>query len=114
MTVGELAQRVGLAPATTSLLANKLNRAGLLERREDDQDRRGTILSLPPLHRAVIEEHARHRIAPLQRALERLGPRGSEQLPAAMPALAEELEVADGRAEYWQNGCRKDRWITER
>jgi len=99
LTVGELAERVGLAPATTSLLANELNRAGLLERREDDQDRRRTILSVPPVHRAVIEEHARQRIAPLQRALDRLGPRGSEQLLAAMRILAEELEVWDGGRE---------------
>jgi len=95
LTVGELAERVGLAPATTSLLANELNRAGLLERREDDQDRRRTILSVPAAHRAVIEEHVRQRIAPLQRALDRLGPRGSEELLAAMRILAEELEASD-------------------
>jgi DNA-binding MarR family transcriptional regulator len=99
LPVGELAERVGLAPATTSLLANELNRAGLLERREDDQDRRRTILSVPAVHRAVIEEHARQRIAPLQRALDRLGPRGSEQLLAAMRILAEELEASDGGGE---------------
>jgi hypothetical protein len=29
LTVGELVSRVGLAPATTSMLANELNRAGL-------------------------------------------------------------------------------------
>jgi DNA-binding MarR family transcriptional regulator len=93
LTVGELASRVGLAPATTSLLANELNRTGLLERREDDDDRRRTILSVPNQHRVVIAEHARRRIAPLQRALDRLGPRGSDQLLAALRILAEELEA---------------------
>src|SRR5690242_2451579 len=46
-TVSELAGRVALAPATTSLLVNELSRAGLVERREDDTDRRRTIVSLP-------------------------------------------------------------------
>lgn len=100
-TVGELAGRIGLAPATTSLLANELNRAGLLERREDDRDRRRTIVSVPKQHRAVIEEHARQRIAPLQRALDRLGSRRSTELVAALRLLVEELdtEAAAGGAE---------------
>jgi DNA-binding MarR family transcriptional regulator len=75
------------------MLANELNRAGLLERREDDQDRRRTILSVPDEHRAVIEEHARHRIAPLQRALDRLGKHHSEQLLEALRILTEELDA---------------------
>ncbi len=92
-TVGELAGRIGLAPATTSLLANELSRAGLLDRREDDQDRRRTIVSVPEQHRAVIEEHARRRIAPLQRALDRLGSRRSAELFAALHLLIEELDT---------------------
>jgi DNA-binding MarR family transcriptional regulator len=91
LTVGELASRVGLAPATTSMLANELNRAGLLVRCEDDDDRRRTILSVPEGHRVVVEEHARQRIAPLQRALDRLGPRGAEQLLAGLRLLSSEL-----------------------
>lgn len=90
-TVGELAGRIGLAPATTSLLANELNRAGLLDRREDDRDRRRTIVSVPEQHLAVIEDHARRRIAPLQRALARLGSRRSAELLAALHLLVEEL-----------------------
>jgi DNA-binding MarR family transcriptional regulator len=97
-TVGELATRVGLAPATTSMLANELNRAGFLERREDDDDRRRTILRVPDRHRAVIEDHARQRIAPLQRALDRLGPSRSDQLLAALCILADEL-VAETSAD---------------
>jgi DNA-binding MarR family transcriptional regulator len=93
-TVGEVATRIGLLPATTSLLANELNRAGLLERREDDEDRRRTILKVPEAYRGVIEEHARLRMAPLQRALDRLGPRGTERLLSALRVLAEELEAA--------------------
>jgi DNA-binding MarR family transcriptional regulator len=100
LTVGELASRVGLAPATTSMLANELNRAGLLLRREDEDDRRRTILGVSEQHRAVIEDHARLRIAPLQRALARLGDRGADQLLAALRVLATELE-AEGSAE----GC---------
>lgn len=103
-TVGELAARVGLAPATTSMLANELNRAGFLDRREDDDDRRRTILSVPDRHRAVIEDHARQRIAPLQRALDRLGPRRSDQLLTALCILVDELE-AEASAGGSQDCC---------
>src|SRR5919204_1575302 len=91
-TVGELAGRICLLPATTSMLANELSRAGLLERREDENDRRRTILSVPERYREIIEEHARRRVAPLQRALDRLGERRTAQLFSALNVLAEELE----------------------
>src|SRR5437764_1748130 len=46
LSVSELADRVGLTVATTSLLVGELSRAGLVERSEDEQDRRRTIVSL--------------------------------------------------------------------
>ncbi len=73
-TVGELATRVALAPATTSLLVGELDRAGFLERHEDDADRRRTIVSLPEPLRAVMEQLARAKLEPLRRTLEQMSP----------------------------------------
>src|SRR5258708_35968428 len=40
VTISELATMIGLTPATTSLMVGELDRAGLLARAEDDEDRR--------------------------------------------------------------------------
>jgi DNA-binding MarR family transcriptional regulator len=73
-TVGELATKAALAPATTSLLLGELDRAGFLERREDDSDRRRTIVSLPTRMQPAFEQFARARLEPMRRTLEQLTP----------------------------------------
>src|SRR5271167_4581001 len=42
--VSELAKRLGLLLSSTSTLVGELSRAGLIERREDERDRRRTIV----------------------------------------------------------------------
>jgi hypothetical protein len=42
--VSELARRLGLLLSSTSTIVGELSRAGLLERAEDDEDRRRTIV----------------------------------------------------------------------
>jgi DNA-binding MarR family transcriptional regulator len=73
-SVAELAQRLALAPATTSLLVGELDRAGFLVRHEDEADRRRTIVSLPERLRSALEEVARERLEPIRRTLEQLEP----------------------------------------
>jgi DNA-binding MarR family transcriptional regulator len=90
-TVNELARRVALAPATTSLLVNELSRAGIVEREEDDADRRRTIVSLPDRYRLPIEQRAAVRTAPLRRTLLRLEPEARVHFIAGLRILAEEL-----------------------
>ncbi|MET9734419.1 MarR family winged helix-turn-helix transcriptional regulator [Streptomyces sp. NPDC006458] len=46
MTVNELAARLQVAPTTASLLVGELNRMGILERREDETDRRRRIIAV--------------------------------------------------------------------
>lgn len=90
LTIGELAARMGLAPATTSLLAGELDRAGFLDRREDDNDRRRTIVSLPESIRAPLEHVANAKVATLRRALERLDTPAREQFLEGLRLLAAE------------------------
>jgi DNA-binding MarR family transcriptional regulator len=72
MSVSDLAHRLGLSLATVSLMASELARAGLVERHEDERDRRRTMVSMSERHRVRFEPFVRDRIAPLRRALERM------------------------------------------
>jgi DNA-binding MarR family transcriptional regulator len=72
--VGELADRMGLSPATVSQLVNELERGGFVDRREDPHDRRRTIVSLAERHRGPIESYARRRLKPLRVTVETLSP----------------------------------------
>jgi DNA-binding MarR family transcriptional regulator len=54
--VNDLAKRLEVAPTTVSLMVGDLSRQGILERREDDADRRRTIVSIADVHLPAIEE----------------------------------------------------------
>jgi DNA-binding MarR family transcriptional regulator len=54
--VKELATRLEVAPATVSLMVADLSRQGVLERREDDADRRRTIVSIAPAHQQSVTD----------------------------------------------------------
>jgi DNA-binding MarR family transcriptional regulator len=88
--VGELAERLGLAPATVSLLVNELNRAGLVERREDEADRRRTLVSVPEEHRRLLSDLAEERLGVVRRTLARLAPEERDHFAAGLRILAEE------------------------
>jgi DNA-binding MarR family transcriptional regulator len=90
LTVGELAAEVALAPATTSQLVGELNRAGFLDRHEDDADRRRTIVSLPEHMRGALEQFAKARLEPLRRTLEQLDPLAREHFIEGLRILSAE------------------------
>jgi len=89
-TVGELATRLGLARPTVSLLVNELSRAGLVERREDERDRRRTIVSVPAPHRRRLVRLSEARLDLVRRTLARLEPRAREHFLQGLRVLAEE------------------------
>jgi DNA-binding MarR family transcriptional regulator len=94
LTVSELASRMGLASATTSLLAGELQRAGFLDRREDDDDRRRTIVSLFEHLQAPLAQFANASAAPLRRTLEQLSATERSHLLGGLRPLAR--EAGDG------------------
>jgi DNA-binding MarR family transcriptional regulator len=91
-SVGDLAARIDLASTTTSLLVNELSRAGLVERKEDDGDRRRTIVDVSEHIRGTLVEHAATRVAMVQRAFDRLEPEARAHFVQGLRALAEEAE----------------------
>jgi DNA-binding MarR family transcriptional regulator len=55
-TVSRLAEALGVAPTTVSLLVGDLSRKGVLVRREDDADRRRRIVDISADSRPAISE----------------------------------------------------------
>ena len=77
-------------------------RAGLLERAEDDADRRRTIVRLPDEHQEVIGGWAQQALAPLRSTLQRLPTRRPGPLPTGWRILHEE---ATRTAPLDREGC---------
>jgi DNA-binding MarR family transcriptional regulator len=55
MTVNDLAVRLEVAPTTVSLMVGELSRKGVLERHEDESDRRRRIVSIAEDRRPSID-----------------------------------------------------------
>jgi DNA-binding MarR family transcriptional regulator len=90
LSVSDLARRLGLGLSTASATVGELSRAGLVERSEDEHDRRRTIVRLPEGHREVIAGWAQQALAPLRGTLERLSPRARAQFMQGWRILHEE------------------------
>ena len=54
-TVSQLAERLGVAPTTVSLIVSDLSRKGVLDRREDENDRRRRIVDIAADLRPAVE-----------------------------------------------------------
>jgi DNA-binding MarR family transcriptional regulator len=93
LSVSQLAERLGLGVPVTSQMVGELSRAGLLERSEDERDRRRTLVRLNPDHAEEIERWMVLRITPLRRTLERLSPVARKHFVAGWHVLAEEMQA---------------------
>jgi DNA-binding MarR family transcriptional regulator len=91
LSVSELSKRIGLSLATTSQLVGELSRAGLVERAEDEHDRRRTLVRLPDKFRPHIQAMLEGHIAPMQRTLERLSPQARKHFLEGFRLLREEV-----------------------
>jgi DNA-binding MarR family transcriptional regulator len=74
ISVSELAKRLGLLLSSTSTIVGELSRAGLLERAEDERDRRRTIVRVHDDYRSAMEGWLEMAVAPIRHTLERLSP----------------------------------------
>jgi DNA-binding MarR family transcriptional regulator len=95
-SVSELAGRIGLTPATTSLLVGELSRAGFVQRREDEADRRRTIVSLDDSIEKVVRPALDQTLAPLTRGLNRMSATQRTQLMDGLRILSEEFGPSAG------------------
>ncbi len=90
LSVTELARRLGLELSSTSAIVGDLSRAGLLERAEDENDRRRTIVAVHHDHAEIIGAWAAHALDPLRVTLERLTPEAREHFMQGWRILHEE------------------------
>jgi DNA-binding MarR family transcriptional regulator len=98
--VSELAKRLGLLLSSTSTIVGELSRAGLLERAEDDQDRRRTIVRVHEDYRDAMEGWLAIALAPFRNALERLSPQARANFMDGWRILHEEAALrASGAVE---------------
>ncbi len=91
LTVSALAERLGVALTTTSLLVSQLADAGLVERREDAADHRRTLASIRPDRSEEVLRLVDAHLQPLRRTLERLGRRRAGALLEDLDVLTQEL-----------------------
>jgi len=91
LSVSQLAQREGCATTTSSLVTTQLADAGLIERREDTVDRRRTVITVAPAYRKDSRQVLNARLAPLRRAMERMGPERARIVMEGLAVLAEEI-----------------------
>jgi DNA-binding MarR family transcriptional regulator len=68
LTPSELGQRLGLSSGGVTVLVDRLERAGHVERHPHPQDRRKRVLSLTPAARRWLDEYLVPILAPLERS----------------------------------------------
>jgi len=91
--VTELAKRLGLLLSSTSTIVGELSRAGLLERTEDDHDRRRTIVRVHEDYRHAMEGWLEVALAPVRNTLERLTPQARADFMEGWRILQEEAAL---------------------
>ena len=91
--VSELAKRLGLLLSSTSTIVGELSRAGLLERAEDAQDRRRTIVRVHEDYRDAMDGWLEVAFAPVQNTLERLSPQARAHFMEGWRILQEEAAL---------------------
>jgi DNA-binding MarR family transcriptional regulator len=97
--VSELAKRLGLLLSSTSTIVGELSRAGLVERAEDEQDRRRTIVRVHEDYRDAMEGWMDLALAPIRNTLARLGPPARAHFMEGWRILGEEAAAHGTAAE---------------
>ncbi|PXY24645.1 MarR family winged helix-turn-helix transcriptional regulator [Prauserella muralis] len=100
LTVSQLAEKLSVAPTTVSLIVSDLNRKGVLERREDEADRRRRIVDISAESRPAISQWLSPGACAWRRALEPLTAAQRRMVVDTLLAYeAAFFETADRRGE---------------
>lgn len=97
MTVNDLAARLEVAPTTVSLMIGELSRKGILERREDESDRRRRIISITDGKRPSIDGWLARGAHAWRQALAPLAPEERQMFVRTLQAY--EAAMADEEAD---------------
>ncbi|MBA8793055.1 DNA-binding MarR family transcriptional regulator [Friedmanniella endophytica] len=88
LRITELAVREGVSQPSMTTMVNRLERLGLVDRRPDPRDARGTLIEITPAGREVRRRRRAGRAAFLGTLVDRLDPDEVEQLARVAPLLA--------------------------
>ena len=105
LSLGELAQAVGISLTRASRLCDRLVTHGLVNRADDPDNRRQLVLRLTPAGQEVVETVWQERAEEIRPVLSRMSPEGRVRL---VSALGEFARAADGLADQdlWALGWR--------
>jgi DNA-binding MarR family transcriptional regulator len=95
LSVGTLAERLGLSLSTVSGALAELDQAGLVQRSADQADRRRTIVQIRPESRLAVEDWLDGASAPLARVLDRLDTGERAAFIKAMDMLEAEFRITN-------------------
>jgi DNA-binding MarR family transcriptional regulator len=109
--MGDLAERLGVAMSTATLLADRLEQRGWVQRVDDPEDRRVVRLALTPEGRGVVEQRRQQRRIQLQGALGRMPAEKREALIEGLRALTE--AGCAGRDRVCSQRSSLLRWVRE-
>ncbi len=93
-SVGDLATRLGISAATASRACDGLSRAGLVERREDADDRRVKRVHATDTGIAYVEQFAAAKLGAVREMLKSLDADQQQRLFEALAPLAETARCA--------------------
>lgn len=94
MSVSDLSTRLEVGLATTSLLVGELSRVGLVERSEDPDDRRRTMVDLSPAHRKTVGNFLSQKAGLFRTALGPLEPQERAALVKGLRSIVACLEMS--------------------
>jgi DNA-binding MarR family transcriptional regulator len=93
-SVGDLATRLGISAATASRASDGLARAGLVERRDDPEDRRVRRVHVTETGRSYVERFAAARLDAVRELVSHLDAEQQQRLYDALAPLAEQAGCA--------------------
>ena len=92
LNLNAVAQSLGVHPSNATRTCNRLVEAGLLDRRDNPEDRRNIVLTLTPQGRDLWEGVMDHRRRSIEGVVRRLTPKEREQLADGLTAFARVAE----------------------
>lgn len=98
--VSEVADAIRLSDAATSRAVDALVRAGLLDRRESEDDRRVKHVALTPAGTSLLEAGRSYHRAIIRSFVDRLSPAVAEELHRVTGAVLEELQFDPEEGEH--------------
>lgn len=110
MTAGELSSRLGMTTSRIAAVLGSLEKKGLLERENDEVDRRRVMVSLTEAGDRLCEKRKRHFMSKISKMLAMLG----EDAPTFVHLIGRVFEITSS-PEFRQDDCiEEDRIETER